>query len=87
MWTPSIDWFLIYGKKHELPKQRLSDLRSLCAVVLEMRDTNQNAGIKKQRLELLAEHFLRVTRQGSESDSMSRFESSHPPRAGLTVTM
>jgi len=59
----------------------------MAKLVLEMRDNSGDAGAKKQRLELLAEHFLRVTRQGSESDSMSRFESSHPPRAGLTVTM
>jgi hypothetical protein len=39
-------------------------------LVLEMRDTSRNAGVKKQRLELLAEHFLRITGQERESDSM-----------------
>jgi hypothetical protein len=31
-----------------------------------MRDNNRNAGVKKQRLELLAEHFLRITENRSQ---------------------
>jgi hypothetical protein len=39
-------------------------------LILEMRDNGRNTRAKKQRLELLAEHFLRVTDNG-DPDSIS----------------
>ena len=58
----------------------------MARIVLEMRDTKQNAGIKKQRLELLAEHFLRVTQNGSQSDSIDGIEIGNRT-PGVTLTM
>jgi hypothetical protein len=40
-------------------------------LVLERRDDSRNAGVKKQRLEVLADHFLRTTGQERESDSIA----------------
>lgn len=38
----------------------------MARLVLEMRDASQNEKQMKQRLELLAEHFLRITGQDGE---------------------
>ena len=42
----------------------------MARLVLEMRDNSRNVGVKKQRLELLAEHFVRITETG-DPDSIS----------------
>ena len=44
----------------------------IARLVLEMRDNGRKAGVNKQRLELLAETFLRITGQGTQSDSVPR---------------
>jgi len=51
-----------------------------------MRDNNRNAGIKKQRLELLTENFLRLTENRSQSDSIDRIEiGNRTPSVTLTM--
>ena len=42
----------------------------MARLVLEMRDSSANTKVKKQRLHLLAESFLRMTGQGTPSDSV-----------------
>jgi hypothetical protein len=42
--------------------------------LLEMRDNGRNAGVKKRRLELLAESFLRIIGQERESDSAAQLD-------------
>jgi hypothetical protein len=44
----------------------------MARLVLEMRDRSKNAKVKKKRLEPLTEHFLRITGQVAQSDSLSR---------------
>jgi hypothetical protein len=41
-------------------------------LVLEMRDTSRNGKQTKQRLELLAEHFLRITGQERNPESVGQ---------------
>jgi len=38
-------------------------------LVLEMRGNDENRKIEQQRLELLAEHFLHITREGGGAGS------------------
>ncbi len=58
----------------------------MAKLVLEMRDGVPNAGEKRQRHELLAEHFLRIAGQDDESDSAASLQNaSRTP--GVTLTM
>jgi hypothetical protein len=49
------------------PDTTMEIASEMAHLVLEMRDNGRNAGVKKQRLELLAEHFLRIVGQGVDS--------------------
>ena len=51
-----------------------------------MGDTVRNEGAKKQRLEPLAEHFLQITENGSQSDPIDSIESGNRT-LGVTLTM
>jgi hypothetical protein len=59
----------------------------MARLVLEMRDSRQNAKLKKERLELLAEHFLRLTRQGRdrEPDSIDSIDIGNRSSRGVSV--
>ncbi|MGA8622803.1 MAG: hypothetical protein WB660_30305 [Candidatus Sulfotelmatobacter sp.] len=57
-----------------IPDTPIEIATEMSRLVLEMRDNVRNAGVKKQRLELLAEHFLRITEQEKKSDCMSHFD-------------
>lgn len=57
----------------------------MAGLVLELRDSSQNAKLK-QRLELLAEHFLRITRQKKEAEAIARMEIANG-RSGSTETL
>ena len=70
-----------------IPDSPIGIAAEMARLVLEMRDNGRNAGVRKQRLELLAEGFLRITGHKRESDCMSRFESANRTAAGVTVTM
>jgi hypothetical protein len=52
-----------------------------------MRNNEQNAGAKEQRLELLAEHFLRMTGQKRQSESNDGIEIGNDAQTAVTVTM
>jgi hypothetical protein len=52
-----------------IPATPLEIATEMSRLVLEMRDASQNAKLKKKRLELLAQRFLEIIGQGSESDS------------------
>lgn len=56
-------------------------------LVLEMRDSSQNANLKKKRLELLAQHFLRITGQSKESGSIAPIQNANRTAGGVTLTM
>jgi hypothetical protein len=47
----------------EIPGSPMEIASEMARLVLEMRDHRQNTGSNKQRLELLAEHFLKITGQ------------------------
>jgi site-specific DNA-adenine methylase len=49
-----------------IPDTPMEIATEMSQLVLEMRDTNSNEKQRKQRLELLAEHFLRITGQDRE---------------------
>jgi hypothetical protein len=57
----------------------------MARLVLEMRDNSRNEKQNKQRLELLAEHFLRIAGQERERDSIAPTESAKPSRVTLTM--
>jgi hypothetical protein len=52
-----------------------------------MRDTSRNGKQTKQRLELLAEHFLRITGQIRESDSIDSIDIANRTPGGVSLTM
>jgi hypothetical protein len=58
----------------------------MAKLVLEMRENIRNVGVKKQRLELLAEHFLRITENRDQSDSIDSIEIGNRT-PGITLTM
>jgi hypothetical protein len=49
-----------------IPDTPMEIATEMARLVLEMRDTSGNEKQRKQRLELLAEHFLRITGQDRE---------------------
>ena len=53
-----------------LPGDPMEIATEMSRIELEMRDSIANTKVKKQRLHLLAESFLRVTGQGTPSDSV-----------------
>jgi hypothetical protein len=59
----------------------------MSGLVLEMRDSSQNANLKKKRLEMLAENFLRMTGQGRERNSITSIQSTNRAPGGVVVTM
>jgi hypothetical protein len=58
----------------------------MARLVLEMRDNGLNAGVRKQRLELLADNFLRITENRSQPDSIDGIEIRNRT-PGVTLTM
>ena len=59
----------------------------MARLVLEIRDNSRNAGVKKHTLELLAEHFLRITTTASQSDSIDSIEIGNRTPGGANLTM
>ena len=55
-------------------------------LVLEMRDNSQNGLQNKQKLELLAEHFLRIT-QDTRADSIDGIDIANRTPGGLMWKM
>jgi hypothetical protein len=69
-----------------IPHTPMEIATEVAKLVLEMRDNSRDAGAKKQRLELLAEHFLRITENRSQSDSIDSIEiGNRTPRVTLTM--
>ena len=55
--------------------------------MLEIRDNNRNGRVKKQKVGLLAEHFLRITDNRSQSDSIDGIGiGNRTPGVTLTIT-
>ena len=60
----------------------------MARIVLEMRVAGStNAKLMKQRLELLAEHFLQITGQEKESDSITPIQNANRIPGSVTLTM
>jgi hypothetical protein len=59
-----------------IPDTPMEIATEMSRLVLEMRDTSRNEKQRKQRLELLAEHFLRITGQDREQDSAPQLDES-----------
>jgi hypothetical protein len=59
-----------------IPDTPMGIAAEMAGLVLEMRDNRRKAGVRKQRLELLAEHFLRITGGRQERDSIVRLNES-----------
>jgi hypothetical protein len=55
--------------------------------VLEIRDNNRNEERGKQRLEFLAEQFLRITGQSRESSSIALIQNANRTPDRVTLTM
>jgi len=55
--------------------------------VLEMLGNSRNAGVKKQRLELLAERFVRITENRSQSASINGARIGNRTPGGVTLTI
>jgi hypothetical protein len=53
-----------------MPDTPMEIAAEMARLVLEMRDKGVSAGVQKRRLELLAEHFLRITAPVPQSDSV-----------------
>ncbi len=58
----------------EMPDSPMEIASEMARLVLEMRNSNRNAGSNKHRLELLAEHFMRITARGTVSDTRTGSE-------------
>ena len=56
--------------KSSTPDTPMGIAAEMARLVLEMRDNSRNEKQTKRRLELLAEHFLRITGQVTQSDSV-----------------
>jgi site-specific DNA-adenine methylase len=70
-----------------IPDTPMEIATEMSRLVLEMRGTSRNEKETKQRLELLAEHFLRMTAQDRESDSIDAIDIGNRRRGGVTLTM
>jgi site-specific DNA-adenine methylase len=69
-----------------LPETPMAIAFEMCRLVLEMRNNSGSEKHRKQRLELLAEHFLRITGQQA-SDSMAAVGIANRTAGGATLTM
>ena len=70
-----------------IPKTLMEIATEMSRLALAMCDSSRNAGAKKQRLELLAEHFLRITGQERESDSVAAMETENRRLDTANMTM
>ena len=70
-----------------IPDTPMEIATEMSRLVLEMRDTSRNGKQTKQRLELLAEHFLRITGQIRESDSIDSIDIANRTPGGVSLTM
>jgi len=59
----------------------------MAQIVLEMRDTSQNASSKKQRLEVLAQRFLQMTQPHREPGSIDSIGIGNRRPGGVNLTM
>jgi hypothetical protein len=69
-----------------IPDTPMEIATELARLVLEMRDTSRNEKQRKQRLKLLAEHFLRIT-QDTRADSIDGIDIANQRPNGLNLTM
>jgi len=70
-----------------IPDTPMEIATQISRLVLEMRDADRNEKQRKQRLELLAEHFLRITGQDRESDSIDSIDIGKRTPGGVNLTM
>jgi hypothetical protein len=66
---------------------RMEIATEMAKLVLQMRGNGRNAGVTKQRLELLAEHFLRIAGQEDEPDSAASIQNASRTPGGVTRVM
>jgi D12 class N6 adenine-specific DNA methyltransferase len=59
----------------------------MARLILEMRDASQNAKLKKKRLALMAEDFLRITGQERNQDSIAPIQSANRTPRNVVLTM
>src|ERR1017187_8752480 len=69
-----------------IPDTPMEIATEMARLVLEMRDRGQNPRLK-QRIELLAEHFLRIVGQERSPDSIDSIEIGNRTAGGATLTM
>jgi hypothetical protein len=69
-----------------IPETPMEIATEMARLVLEMRDSSRNEKRRQQRLEMLAEHFLRITGQ-EESDSIDGVEIGNRRPGGVALTM
>ena len=69
-----------------IPDTPLEIATEMARLVLEMRDRGQNPRLK-QRIKLLAEHFLRIVGQERSPDSIDSIEIGNRTAGGATLTM
>jgi hypothetical protein len=67
------------------PESPMEIASEMARLVLEMRDSSRGEKQKKQRLELLAEHFLRITGQERESGSIGTIGNANRTSGGMSV--
>jgi len=70
-----------------MPETPLEIGSEMAKLVLEMRDNGGEAGAKKRRLEMLAEHFLGITGTKQQSDSLGGIEIGSRRLTGVNLTM
>ena len=71
-----------------IPDTPMEIASEMARIVLEMRVAGStNAKLMKQRLELLAEHFLQITGQEKESDSITPIQNANRIPGSVTLTM
>jgi hypothetical protein len=69
-----------------IPNTPMEIATEMARLVLEMRDTSRNEKQRKQRVELLAEHFLRIT-QDTRADSIDGIDIANRTPGGLMWKM
>jgi hypothetical protein len=70
-----------------IPDTPMEMATEISRLVLEMRDNSRNERQRKQRLELLAEHFLRITEQSREIGSIAPIQTANRAPHRVTLTM
>jgi hypothetical protein len=68
-----------------IPDTPMAIAAEMARLVLEMRDTSRNEKRRKQRVELLAEHFLRIT-QDTRADSIDGIDIGNRRPNGVNLT-